>query len=111
MSKRISDFLKGVAKDSKDLQLLKKNPAELQKKYNLTKEELRSLIGADLLVEKKPTNPFESFAGTTTYTFVTGMTMTASIDQLDKAQLIDVLKRVLTDDNYAKKVRSHLIRP
>lgn len=107
MSKKVDKILKGIVKDSKDLQLLKKNPEELAKKYNLTKNDLLSLESADLLITRKPKNPL---ADVTTITFTTGMTITGNIGDLDKNQLITVLERVLVDDDYAKKVKDYFIK-
>ncbi|NDI33559.1 hypothetical protein [Chengkuizengella sediminis] len=51
---KLDQILKDISNDQKILDLLKDNPVEIVKMYELTTKELEALTSADLLLVKRP---------------------------------------------------------
>ncbi|MGG4420161.1 hypothetical protein ABEW83_15160 [Bacillus subtilis] len=103
-SVRINQLFNDIANNSEVLRLLKEDPTEIGRRYSLNKNEMKALLSADLLLVKQPHHPLLKIFKNT-LTFETGSTITASIQDLSKEEIIEVLKHAINDDEYAKKLK------
>jgi hypothetical protein len=70
--KGVRNIIKAASKDPAILKQLKTDPEALARRFRLTGDQLAALVSADRLMVVRG-----RLAGTTTYTFTTGSTITA----------------------------------
>jgi hypothetical protein len=76
---RVREIVKGIAQSENGPQLLRENPRALAETLNLKPQELVAIFSGDLQLIHNSRNPL---AGTTSFTFVTGSTITGGRTRL-----------------------------